>query len=130
MTTERKTTHMVMGHNGTPYFFDHFVDEDGNPAGGYFEGTGIQFKWQDGPVMGTGKPPNGAFVEDGILAVAQRIAWYQGEPGSGGNGRFACEENAIALEHLRLAHEALLVRTRRRMEQNVEGRHLPHRSED
>ena len=118
------------GHNGTLYQFENRTDADGNPAGGYFSGVGISITWQDGPVMGSHRRPNGAFVEDVAAALIERIAWYQGEPDSEGNGRFACEENAIALEHLRLAHEALMVRTRRRMEQGVEGQHINHASFD
>lgn len=137
MTTPTETTHhdgyvahTFQGHNGMEYRATNAVDDEGNPAGGQFWGLGISISWQDGPIMGTGKGPNGAFVEDVILAAIQRIAWYQGNPGSGGDGKFACQENAMALTHLRAAHDELLKRTRRRTEQGVEGKHIPHQSTD
>ena len=49
---------------------EHWVDENGNPAGGITQGVGFTISWQNGP-LGTGeerKEPNGAFVENVILA--------------------------------------------------------------
>jgi hypothetical protein len=39
------------------------------------------------------------------------------------DSRFACPENALALEHLRLAAEALDSRTKRREAAKTEGTH-------
>ena len=122
--------HTHLGHNGQTYRVTNDVDDDGNPHGGSFSGMGISISYQRGPVMGTGREPNGAFVEDGIAANIYRLAFYQGEEGTGGDGRFACDENAMALKHLRAAHAILLTRTERRQAQGVEGQHMRHVSAD
>ncbi len=91
------------------------------PAGGTTFGNGFAIAWQNGP-LGRGperEEPNGAFVEDVITAALDRIEFYQ-------DGRFACEENARAIEHLKLALQALESRTRRREQQQVEGTHQGH----
>lgn len=93
-------------------------DENGNPAGGYVEATGLRIDWQDGP-LGRGEDrqePNGAFVETVIAAAAQRIEYYQ-------SSKFHCVENAVALGHLRAALEILNERTRAREGRDVEGTH-------
>ena len=72
------------------------TDDYGNPAGGYVLGTGIDIKWQDGPLgRGVGrKEPNGAFVETVIGAAKQRIEYYNSAT------PFACRENSIAITKL------------------------------
>lgn len=99
------------------------VDGDGNPAGGYVQGTGIEIDWQDGALGRVGteerEGPNGAFVEDVIDAARQRIQFYQEAAG----GRFKCRENAIALTKLDEALLWLDSRTARRVKQAVEGTH-------
>lgn len=97
------------------------VDENGNPAGGFVGGCGIELSWQNGP-LGRGnerQEPNGAFVETVISAAVQRIQFYQ----SASNGKFACRENAIALTHLETALLWLDKRTRDREARLVEGTH-------
>lgn len=97
---------------------DHWNDEAGNPAGGCAFGTGFTISWQNGP-LGRGderRAPNGAFVEDVIDAVADRLRAYQAS-------RFACDANAQALAHLEAALEALDARTREREARAVEGTH-------
>lgn len=62
-----------------PYKAENFNDPDGMPYGGYAKGTGIDIKWQEGP-LGRGedrKEPNGAFVETVIDIARQRIEYYQ-----------------------------------------------------
>lgn len=96
----------------------NFTDENGNPAGGYAKGVGIDIVFQNGP-LGRGadrKEPNGAFVEGVIAAAIQRIAYYQ-------ESRFACRENAIALTHLETALLWLNKRTADREAREVEGTH-------
>ena len=97
------------------------MDETGAVAGGDVMGNGIAITWQDGPVPEDGEP-NGAFVEDVILAAAARLEYYQGS-------RQACDENERSLEHLRAALEWQDRRTGRRREQNVEGTTRPHEQE-
>lgn len=95
---------------------ENYTDEEGNPAGGFARGTGIDISWQDGP-LGRGddrKEPNGAFVEDVIRVAKQRLEFYQGS-------RFATGENQEAIDHLGIALLALETRTRKRVARGVEG---------
>lgn len=102
------------------FFEEHWLDDQQRPAGGVSTGRGFTVSWQHGPLGQIGTPerrePNGAFVEDVIQAVIGRIAFYQDSP-------FACEENAQALEALRMAAEWLDKRTRDREARLVEGTH-------
>ena len=102
----------------------HEVDEDGNPAGGTTVGTGINVRWQNGP-LGRGAdrvPPNGAFIEDLLLAVIGRLRFYQ----TASDGRFACRENALMLTHCEEALHWEQARTAAREEAGVEGTHATH----
>ncbi len=97
---------------------EHWLDADENPAGGVSFGEGFTISWQNGP-LGRGeerREPNGAFVETLIQAVIGRIEFYQ-------EGKFACKENADALEFLDQAWAVLNSRTQRREAQEVEGTH-------
>lgn len=97
---------------------NHFTDNDGNPAGGTTYGTGFSIAWQNGQ-LGRGEErqePNGAFVEDVILAVYDRLVFYQ-------NSRFNCVENRIAMDALNIAIMALESRTKKREDKGVEGTH-------
>lgn len=102
------------------HFEEHWLDDNGNPAGGVSTGRGFTISWQNGPLGKIGTPerhePNGAFVEDVIQAVIGRIAFYQ-------QSRFACEENADALRALCDAARALNMRTKDREQRVVEGTH-------
>lgn len=97
------------------------VDEQQNPTGGHVIGTGISIVWQNGPLGRDGdrKEPNGAFVEGVIEAAYQRLQFYQ----TASNGRFACAENARAMEHLEAALNELQARTVRREAAGIEGTH-------
>lgn len=102
---------------------ENHLDDEGRPAGGYVEGTGIHIQWQNGPLGAPDDPerkePNGAFVEDVIAAAKQRIEHYQ----TAADGRFACRENALAITKLQEALHWLNHRTRDRVARNVEGTH-------
>ena len=98
--------------------FENYNDSDGNPAGGFVRGTGIDVRWQDGP-LGRDEDrqePNGAFVEGVIQAAIQRIEYYQAS-------QFGCRENALALTKLQEAMMWLEERTRGRETRSVEGTH-------
>ncbi|MCG3177347.1 MAG: hypothetical protein MOGMAGMI_02321 [Candidatus Omnitrophica bacterium] len=101
----------------------HNADQDGNPAGGTSEATGILIEWQNGPLgkLGTTerKEPNGAFVETVIAIAKDRIEYYQ----KAAAGKFACSENAKAIEHLQHALNILGTRTKKREMAGVEGTH-------
>ena len=90
------------------------TDVNRNPLGGEVYGTGIDIKWQDGPLGNPPAEPNGAFVEDVIEAARQRIEFYQGCP-------FACRENAIAITKLEEALHWLEHRRLDRMKRGVQG---------
>lgn len=97
---------------------EHWLDENGNPAGGSTFGNGFAISWQNGP-LGRGnnrKEPNGAFVEDIITAAIDRIEFYQ-------NGKFACESNAETIRHLKRALVSQQSRTANREARGVEGTH-------
>lgn len=96
----------------------HFTDAAGNPAGGVTYGRGFTIGWQNGP-LGRGEEraePGGAFVEDVIAAVIDRIRFYQ-------RSKFACPQNAIALDSLDNALRVLRERTESREARGVEGTH-------
>ena len=98
-------------------------DQDGNPAGGFASGIGFVIVWQDGP-LGRGeekKPPNGAFLEDVIIALSQRVEFYQ----SANDGRLACNENDDTLYYLGEALNAQFRRTERRQKSQTEGTTQP-----
>lgn len=100
---------------------NHDTDEAGNPAGGLTVGTGINIKWQNGP-LGRDEnrlTPNGAFVEGVIAAAADRLRYYQ-------RSKFQCWENARALDMLEAALSILDFRTQKREAQKVEGTHAVH----
>lgn len=96
----------------------NYNDRDGNPDGGYVEGTGFQISWQAGPlaVEEERREPNGAFVETVIAAAASRLRYYQ-------SSKFACDENEKALMYLGLALNELNARTQRRISAGIEGTH-------
>lgn len=99
-------------------YWHHFTDYLGNPDGGITFGRGFTIAWQKGP-LGRGKErkqPNGAFVEDIIGAAVNRLLHYQ-------ESRFACQENAAAIEHLQSALACLQKRTADREVRGVEGTH-------
>ena len=102
---------------------ENWTDTDGNPTGGTAVGKGIIIIWQNGP-LGRGADrmePNGAFVEGVIEAARQRLEFFQ----TAGGGRFACGENASAIEHLGMALYMLNARTQAREARQVEGTHTP-----
>jgi len=102
------------------HFSEHWLDAQGNPAGGVSTGRGFTISWQNGPLGKIGTPerkePNGAFVEDVLQAVIERIEFYEAS-------RFACRENADALTALYEAAKRLDDRTKDREKRVVEGTH-------
>jgi len=96
----------------------HFIDSSGNPAGGISYGVGFAIGWQNGPLSLPGErlKPNGAFVEEVLLAVVGRLEFYQ-------NSKFQCKENKKALDCLATALGELRARTIHRRSRGVEGTH-------
>ena len=97
---------------------DHFLDENGNPAGGTTVGKGIWIDWQNGPLAVSGErlEPNGAFVEDVIRAAIGRLEYYN-------SSKFRCRENSLAITKLEEALHWLNHRTADREQRGVEGTH-------
>lgn len=97
---------------------DHWKDSNGNPTGGCTYGVGFAISWQNGPLGRDAdrKEPNGAFVEDVLDAVRERIEFYQAS-------QFACQENWDALTHIYQAMACLDKRTKEREQRAVEGTH-------
>lgn len=97
------------------------VDTEGNPTGGNVRGLGISIDWQNRPRRADGNSemaePNGAFVEDAIVAARERLVFFQ----TATDGKFACRENEDAINALNEALEALEKRTLDRQARGVEG---------
>lgn len=73
--------------------------------------TRIHFQEGTMPVAG----PNGVSIESLLAICADRLAGFQ-------SGKFPCEENAIALQHIEFAMNILKKRTQGRINRNVEGK--------
>ena len=100
--------------------FTHHNDEQDRPAGGSAVGPGFVITWQDGPVdQAAGEKPNGAFIEDVLQAVVDRMEYFQ-------EGEFACDENNAALSSMRHAQHCMMERRRSRDAQGVLGKHEHH----
>ena len=101
---------------------EHWKDANGNPAGGCTYGTGFSVSWQNGPLKQPAlighfyQDPNGAFVEDVLKAVEDRLSFYQ-------TTKFVCEENTLALQCIKQALKHLESRTKDRESRHVEGTH-------
>ena len=100
--------------------FNELVTSDMNPTGGvtHLNGDSV-INWQNG-VVENGKP-NGAFVEDVITAVIERIEYYN-------DSKFRCRENSVAITKLEEALMWLRYRTSNRETQGVENTYDTHKS--
>lgn len=99
---------------------ENFNDDNGNPAGGYAKGPGFSIDWQNGPLVdpetGDRREQTGAFVEDVLRAVIQRVEYYQ-------DSRFNSAYNENALTAMREALSQFNARTADREDRGVEGTH-------
>lgn len=97
---------------------DNWDDQDGNPAGGIVQGVGVEIHWHNGPlaVDGVRREQSGAFVEDVLRGVIQRMEYYQ-------SGKFSCRENALAITKMEEALHWMNHRTSKREDRGVEGTH-------
>lgn len=90
---------------------------DGADAG-VLNGPGLvtltTIRFQNGPIKEVGV--NGITQEALLAVLIDRLECFQ-------DSKWACDENAIALSHLRSARDALLERTKRRLARGVEGTH-------
>ena len=85
---------------------EQWVDTNGNPAGGINQGVGFTISWQNGPLNrgADRKEPNGAFVENVIKAVIDRLEFYQ-------SSKFKSSYNEDAIADLKCALKTLNQRT-------------------
>lgn len=100
--------------------FNDIEQNDGNPTGGQTNipgGTAIV--WQDG-IIENGEQ-NGAFVEDVITAVIERIEYFN-------SSKFRCRENSVAITKLEEALMWLTYRKTNRESQGVENSYETHES--
>ena len=138
-----KTGVVISGHNafdddGNPaggYAQDSYFGSDDDDDGGRKVHHRFLINWQDGPVKrimktvdaGTDRESitlaaenmedvNGAFVEDVLQVVAERLQFYQ-------SSDFACSENAESLRHVELAISVLNARNDDRLRRGVLGKH-------
>ena len=99
-----------------------YLDNTGAPDGGEYESLGLAIRWQRGPLKPPGEtelmPPNGAFVETVIEAALRRLMFYQ-------TTRFACQENEVAIEHLKETLTCLNERTARRAAEGTLNTYKP-----
>ena len=102
--------------DGSFVFSEHWKDNENRPAGGVTSGRGFLIIWQNGPlrIEGEKREPNGAFVEEIILAAQDRLKYYQ-------QSIFNCAENSEAIHHLEKALSVLRYRTAKREAKGVEG---------
>ena len=91
-------------------------DGSDNPAGGWVQGKGLEIHWEDGP-LGRGderREPSGASVEAVVMAVIERMEFYQ-------SSRLRCPENARTITRLQEAVHWMTHRTQDRELRGVEG---------
>lgn len=100
------------------FIFEHRVDLDGNPDGGFSRAAGVSVEWQRGPTVvdGVDHGQNGAFVQTVIAVAANRLEHYQAT-------RFRCDENAEAIRLLNEAIAVLESRFQKRAARGVLGTH-------
>lgn len=112
---------MFQGFNMVRNDIDNAGPIAGTVTGGFVDGTGLQIRWQNGPLiegglLGEPDAPNGAFVEDVVMAAMQRLQVYQ-------KGPHTCAENKKAISKLQQALVLLDQRSQRRTKEGVEGTH-------
>lgn len=98
----------------------NLLDDNGKPAGGHANGIGFTIDWQNGPLAVDGEriSQSGAFVEDVLRAVIQRVEHYN-------ETEFRCRENSLAITHMEEALHWFNARTAAREDRGVEGTHTP-----
>ncbi|MCU5514411.1 hypothetical protein OCF62_07480 [Bacillus wiedmannii] len=77
----------------------------------------ITIKFQEGPIHEHGV--NGSQIEEVIQVLHDRLQGFQ-------NGGFPCNENTMAMHHLKRAKKWLDERTAKRKAQGVEGKYEKH----
>jgi len=110
--TTREWTESMDGSPSTKDLGPFTVEDMSTRAWGFI-------KFQAGPIDEFGY--NGTTIEDIIQVLLDRLDGFQ-------HGPFACHENAEAIALLKAARSRLESRTKKRQDQGVEGKNLPHKS--
>jgi hypothetical protein len=113
------TTHKVNGCNDALKLTA--VDEPGSGGANHVyditptigNAKGLRIEFQNGPIK-EGMPPNGLTNEVLLAVVQDRLCGFQ-------TGKFACDDNAEALELINKAISVLQRRTLARVARGVEG---------
>ena len=100
--------YLITGFDSGSNASDPFKKRHGAPA----QHSTVLF--QNGPIGEVGV--NGVTHEALLAIVEDRLRAFQ-------EGKFACQENGIALRHVQEAMKCLRARTNRRMQQGTEGTH-------
>ena len=87
-----------------------WLEQDGS-------GMSVEIAFQRGPIKEVGV--NGVTNEALLAVLIHRMTGFQ-------SGEFACSSNQVALDHLAGAMLAFKSRTKRRIEQGVEGTNVVH----
>jgi hypothetical protein len=90
----------------------NWSEPDGSHDGGVSYGDGFCISWQRGPLSEAGR--NGAFLIEVLEACRDQLAYFD-------SGKYACTENAAALEHLTQAIQLLEQRRQRRTDEGKLG---------
>lgn len=116
-------THIVEGDSANHQLKIEAMDEPWNESevnsvyqisGMLIHGGAYILSFQKGPIKEVGV--NGITNEALLAILIDRMEGFQ-------KGKFKCVDNQIALEHMKVALEALQDRTRERMLRGVEGTH-------
>ena len=107
-------------HRGLIFGFN--FQENGFPHAGWVEcrnrmgDVSWTLRWQPGVLDRTGgyDQPQGAFVEDLLVACKERLKFYQ-------KSKAFCEENAEAIEYIQKAEDILVDRRLERRMKGIEG---------
>jgi hypothetical protein len=92
---------------------ENWVDSEGNPDGAISCGIGYTIAWQRGSLE---HGRTGAFLIEVLTSCFKQLERYQ-------DGKFACNENELALFHINQALILLNQRLDRRKEQGTLGTH-------
>lgn len=103
--------------NDSKFVSKNWTDGNGNHQGGQSYGPGFAIAWQRGPMAGAlEENQNGALVITVLSAVLDQVKYFQ-------DSKFACEENALAIEHIQAALNAMNSRKGRRKDESKLGTH-------
>ena len=103
---------------GQPLESENYMDEDGNPEGGWAEAPGLQIRWQRGALdfESEAEPWNGCFLVTVLEAAKRQLEFYQGT-------KFKCADNENAMAMVEMAIRILNKRQLDRFERGVRGGH-------